>query len=46
MEFQKKYGRFLQELGVEFALEGLRRSQLIRFDNNFTKGTWWGTPAY
>lgn len=36
-----KYGRFLQELGVEFALEGLRRSQLIRFDNNFTKGTWW-----
>lgn len=36
-----KYGRFLQELGVEFALEGLRRSQLIRFDDNFTKGTWW-----
>ena len=21
--------------------QGLRRSQLIRFDNNFTKGTWW-----
>ncbi|WP_294593789.1 RagB/SusD family nutrient uptake outer membrane protein [uncultured Bacteroides sp.] len=36
-----KYGRLLQELGVEFALEGLRRSQLIRFDDNFTKGTWW-----
>ena len=36
-----KYGRLLQELGVEFALEGLRRSQLIRFDNNFTRGTWW-----
>lgn len=36
-----KHGRLLQELGVEFALEGLRRSQLIRFDNNFTRGTWW-----
>lgn len=36
-----KYARLLQELGVEFALEGLRRSQLIRFDDNFTKGTWW-----
>ena len=36
-----KYGRLLQELGVEFALEGLRRSQLIRFDDNYTKGTWW-----
>jgi hypothetical protein len=35
-----KYGRLLQELGVEFALEGLRRSQLIRFDDNFVKGTW------
>ncbi len=35
-----RYGRMLQELGVEFALEGLRRSQLIRFDNNFTRGTW------
>lgn len=35
-----KYGRLLQELGVEFALEGLRRSQLIRFDDNFSKGSW------
>ena len=35
-----QYGRLLQELGVEFALEGLRRSQLIRFDDNFVKGTW------
>ncbi len=41
-----KYGRMLQELGVEFALEGLRRSQLIRFDDNYTKGTWWEhTPS-
>ena len=35
-----QYGRLLQELGVEFALEGLRRSQLIRFDNNFVNGYW------
>ncbi|MEG1611630.1 MAG: RagB/SusD family nutrient uptake outer membrane protein [Alistipes sp.] len=35
-----KYGRMLQELGVEFALEGLRRSQLIRFDDNFSRGSW------
>ncbi len=35
-----KFGALLKELGIEFALEGLRRSQLIRFDNNYTKGTW------
>ena len=40
-----KYGRLLQELGVEFALEGLRRSQLIRFDNNFREGSWWEHEA-
>lgn len=40
-----KYGRLLQELGVEFALEGLRRSQLIRFDNNFSEGCWWEHEA-
>lgn len=35
-----KFGRMLIEWGLEFALEGLRRTQLIRFDRNFIKGTW------
>lgn len=35
-----QYGVMLQEWGREFALEGLRRSQLIRFDNNYLKGAW------
>lgn len=35
-----KFGVMLKEWGREFALEGLRRSQLIRFDNNYTKGNW------
>lgn len=35
-----KFGRMLIEWGQEFALEGLRRSQLIRFDKNFIKGKW------
>lgn len=35
-----RFGVLLQEWGREFALEGLRRTQLIRFDNNFTKGKW------
>ncbi len=35
-----RFARMLQEWGVEFCLEGLRRSQLIRFDNNYIKGTW------
>ena len=35
-----RFGILLDEWGREFALEGLRRSQLIRFDNNFTKGEW------
>lgn len=35
-----RFGEMLKEWGREFALEGLRRSQLIRFDNNFTKGEW------
>ena len=35
-----RFGVLLQEWGREFALEGLRRTQLIRFDNNFTKGEW------
>lgn len=34
------YGRMLQEWGWEFAGETLRRDQLIRFDDNFTKGSW------
>ena len=35
-----RFGVLLQEWGREFALEGLRRSQLIRFDNNYTQGEW------
>lgn len=35
-----RFGRMLQEWGWEFATENMRRSQLIRFDNNFTKGSW------
>lgn len=35
-----KFGRMLIEWGHEFALEGLRRTQLIRFDHNFIKGSW------
>ncbi|MCD7935998.1 MAG: RagB/SusD family nutrient uptake outer membrane protein [Tannerellaceae bacterium] len=35
-----QYGLLLKEWGIEFALEGLRRSQLIRFDNNYIKGNW------
>lgn len=35
-----RFGILLDEWGREFALEGLRRSQLIRFDNNYTKGEW------
>ena len=34
-----KYGRFLDELGWEFAIEGHRRSDMIRF-GIFTKKTW------
>lgn len=34
-----QYGRFLDELGWEFAIEGHRRSDLIRF-GVFTKKTW------
>ena len=34
-----QYGRFLDELGWEFAVEGHRRSDLIRF-GVFTKKTW------
>lgn len=36
-----QYGRMLEEWGWEFASEGLRRDQQIRF-SNFTKGTWEG----
>lgn len=35
-----RFGRMLQEWGWEFATEGMRRTQLIRFDNNFIKGSW------
>nr|WP_129730415.1 RagB/SusD family nutrient uptake outer membrane protein [Parabacteroides goldsteinii] len=35
-----RFGRMLQEWGWEFAIEGMRRTQLIRFDNNFIKGSW------
>ncbi len=35
-----RYGRMLMEWGWEFATENLRRMQLIRFDNNYTKGSW------
>jgi hypothetical protein len=43
---QVKYGEFLQELGREFCGEAMRREQLIRFDDVYTKGSWWGhTPS-
>lgn len=35
-----KWGNMLLEWGREFALEGLRRSQLIRFEDNYTRGEW------
>jgi hypothetical protein len=35
-----RFGRMLQEWGWEFAIENLRKMQLIRFDNNYTKGSW------
>lgn len=35
-----RFGRMLQEWGWEFATEDMRRTQLIRFDDNFTKGSW------
>jgi starch-binding outer membrane protein, SusD/RagB family len=39
-----QYGRFLDELGWEFAIEGHRRQQLIRF-GVFTTKTWFNhTP--
>jgi hypothetical protein len=39
-----QYGRFLDELGWEFAVEGHRRTDLIRF-GVFTKKTWFNhTP--
>ncbi len=39
-----QYGEFLNELGREFAGEGMRREQLIRF-GLYTTGTWWAhTP--
>lgn len=34
-----KYGEFLNELGREFAGEGMRREQMIRWDI-YTKGSW------
>ena len=43
---QVQYGEFLQELGREFCGEAMRREQLIRFDDVYTKGSWWGhTPS-
>ena len=36
-----QYGEFLNELGREFAGEGMRREQLIRF-GVYTTGSWWG----
>lgn len=38
-EVATPYGRMLSEWGWEFAIEVLRREQLIRFDN-YTQGTW------
>jgi hypothetical protein len=35
-----RFGRMLQEWGWEFATENMRKMQLIRFDNNYTKGSW------
>lgn len=39
-----QYGRFLDELAWEFAVEGWRRSQLIRF-GVFTTKTWFNHEA-
>ena len=36
-----KYGEFVNELGREFAGEGMRREILIRF-GLYTTGSWWG----
>ncbi len=35
-----RYAAMLREWGSETCLEGLRRSQLIRFDDCYTKGEW------
>lgn len=41
-----RYGEFLNELGREFCGEAMRREQLIRFDDVYTKGSWWAhTPS-
>ncbi|MBQ8422184.1 MAG: RagB/SusD family nutrient uptake outer membrane protein [Bacteroidales bacterium] len=40
-----RYGEFLNELGREFCGEAMRREQLIRFDDVYTKGSWWGHTA-
>ncbi|MBQ8839348.1 MAG: RagB/SusD family nutrient uptake outer membrane protein [Bacteroidales bacterium] len=41
-----EYGEFLNELGREFCGEAMRREQLIRFSDVYTRGTWWGhTPS-
>jgi hypothetical protein len=39
-----KYGRFLDELGWEFAMEGHRRQDLIRFDV-FTRKSWFAKES-
>ncbi len=36
-----RYGEFLNEIGRELCGEGMRREQLLRFDDVYTKGTWW-----
>lgn len=40
-----RYGEFLNELGREFCGEGMRREQMIRFDNLYTRGRWWNHSA-
>ncbi|MCX7987046.1 MAG: RagB/SusD family nutrient uptake outer membrane protein [Bacteroidales bacterium] len=35
-----KFGRLCMEYAWEFALEGHRREEVIRFDKNFIHGTW------
>lgn len=40
-----KYGEFLNEIGRELCGEGMRREQLLRFDDLYIKGSWWAHPA-
>ena len=40
-----KYAEFLNEIGRELCGEGMRREQLLRFDNVYLRGSWWAHDA-